>query len=245
MKTAVISGGTYGIGRGITLRLARDGYRVVAFGIDPEHGEQTRALLKEEGADPHVLDGDASSSADVNRLIEYAADQLGGVDVLCNVAGIRPTGTVVTTDEADWDRAFEVNTKSMFLTCKAVVPVMQKAGRGSIINVASSSGFYGTNHIAYCASKGAIFPFSKSLAVDHASSGIRVNVVVPGFTITGMTENWPPEITQMVAAMSVAGRACFPEDIANAVSFLVSDQADTISGAVLEIGCLPGQMPQG
>jgi NAD(P)-dependent dehydrogenase (short-subunit alcohol dehydrogenase family) len=136
-----------------------------------------------------------------------------------------------------------VNLKGIFLLSKAVIPEMKKHGGGVIVNIGSSSGYAGKDHLAYSVSKGAVIPFTKSLAVDHASDRIRVNAVIPGFTQTGMTANFSPAVSQGVAARSVAGRAGLPEDIAAAVCFLASDAARTISGAVLEVGVLPGSLP--
>jgi NAD(P)-dependent dehydrogenase (short-subunit alcohol dehydrogenase family) len=243
-KIALVSGGTYGIGRAITLTLAGLGFGVVAFGIDPAQGEGTREALRAAGREGEVLEADVTSGSDLGRVVEHTVRRFGHLDVLCNNAGARPVGTIMETSEAQWDLAFAVNIRGMFLLTKAALPHLIAASGGCIVNTASTSGYGGAGHIAYCAAKGAIIPFSKSLAIDHARDGIRVNVVVPGFTLTGMTEHWPPEILAIGRELSVARRLGQPQDIADAVAFLVSDAAKTISGAVLEVGSLPKAMAE-
>lgn len=226
MKVALVSGGASGIGRAITAALGRDGYRVVVFDLA-------------EGSD---VQGDVSRAEDCERAVSAARSQ-GEIRVLCNVAGIRPTGTILETSEETWDRVMAVNLKGMFLLCRAAIPEMQKRGGGVIVNIGSTSGYAGKDHIAYCAAKGAVIPFTKSLAVDHAADRIRVNAVIPGFTQTAMTADFSPAVPQAVAGRSVAGRVGLPEDVAAAVCFLASDAASTVSGAVLEVGVLPGTLP--
>jgi NAD(P)-dependent dehydrogenase (short-subunit alcohol dehydrogenase family) len=189
-----------------------------------------------------LVQGDVSRAADCDSAV-VAAAALGKIKVLCNAAGIRPTGTILETSEETWDRVLGVNLKGMFLLAKACIPHMRAAGGGAIVNIGSTSGYAGKDHLAYCSSKGAVIPFTKSLAVDHATDRIRVNAVVPGFTQTGMTTGFSPALAQAIAARSVAGRVGLPEDIASAVCFLASDAASTISGTVLEVGVLPGSLP--
>jgi meso-butanediol dehydrogenase/(S,S)-butanediol dehydrogenase/diacetyl reductase len=189
----------------------------------------------------NFVEGDVSRAADCERAVA-AGRALGAIRVLCNVAGIRPTGTILDTSEETWDRVMAVNLKGMFLLSKAVIPEMKKHG-GLIVNIGSTSGYAGKDHLAYCTAKGAVIPFTKSLAVDHAADRIRVNAVIPGFTQTGMTRDFSPAVSQAIAGRAVAGRIGLPEDIAAAVCFLASEAASTISGAVLEVGVLPGSLP--
>ncbi|MEX0729805.1 MAG: SDR family NAD(P)-dependent oxidoreductase [Aquisalimonadaceae bacterium] len=239
-RTAIISGGTSGIGRAIALALGHDGYRIVV--LDVSEVENLRAAFDREHIVGEVIHGDVANAADCQRAVSAAAE-LGHVSVLCNVAGIRPVGTILDTTEEIWDRVMAINLKGMFLLSRAVIPHMRRRGGGVIINVGSTSGYVGKHHLAYCTSKGAVIPFSKSLAVDHAVDRIRVNAVVPGFTQTGMTAGFSADIAQAIAERNVAGRIGLPEDMAAAVSFLVSDAASTISGTVIEVGVLPGTLP--
>jgi NAD(P)-dependent dehydrogenase (short-subunit alcohol dehydrogenase family) len=132
-----------------------------------------------------------------------------------------------------------VNITGMFRLTKAALPHIIAAGGGSVVNLGSTSGHGGGNHIAYCVSKGAVVPFTKSLALDHAEQRVRVNAILPGATLTGMTETTPPDVRAQWGQGSVAGRIGMPEDIANAVAFLVSPQGETITGTVIEVGTLP------
>lgn len=241
-KVAIVSGGTYGIGRAITLTLARQGHSVVAFGIDQRQSEETREQLQALGLSADIMEGDVSSRSDIKKVVDLAIQNYGRVDVLCNNAGIRTTGTLIETDEELWDRTFAVNVKGMYFLTRAVLPFMVAQKSGAIVNMASGSGYGGKGRIAYCASKGAVFAFTRSLAVDHVEDHIRVNAVVPGFTLTGMTESMPPERLAAQAEKNVSGRLNRPEDVARVVCYLASDDAATISGAIWDVGGIQGQM---
>jgi len=239
-RSGIVSGGASGIGRAIALALGREGYRVVV--LDIGGAQQLRAAFARENISGVVLEGDVARAADCERAAA-AALELGPIHVLCNVAGIRPLGTLLETSEETWDRVMAVNIKGMFLLARAVIPHMRARGGGVIVNIGSSSGFAAKNHLAYSVAKGAVIPFTKSLALDHAADRIRVNCVVPGFTRSGMTGDFSEAAVQGVVSRSVAGRVGEPEDIAAAVSFLVSEAASTISGTVVEVGVLPGTLP--
>ncbi len=241
-KVAIVSGGTYGIGRAITLRLAGQGYSVVAFGIDQKQSAGTRDELQKLGLSADILEGDVCSSSDIKKVVDLAIQNYGRVDVLCNNAGIRTSGTLIETDEELWDRTFAVNVKGMYFLTRAILPFMVARKCGAIVNMASGSGYGGKGRIAYCASKGAIFAFTRSLAVDHLQDHIRVNAVVPGFTLTGMTEGFPAERLEAQAGKNVSGRLNRPEDVARVVCYLASEDAATISGAIWDVGGIQGQM---
>jgi NAD(P)-dependent dehydrogenase (short-subunit alcohol dehydrogenase family) len=256
-KVAIVTGGTYGIGRAITCELARRGYRVVAVGLDARQiGSEaaggsagTQEILSREGLSADILEGDVSAAADVRRVAEFAVARHGRLDVLVNNAGIHPRGTIVETSEEVWDRVLDVNLKGMFLCCKAAIPEMVRQGGGAIVNLGSEAGWGKPNLLAYSASKGGVFGFSAALARDHLKDRIRVNVVVPGGTPTGMTGvadvtfgNDPvlrplEPVLERMARDTASGRANTPDDTAKAVAFLVSDDAAQISGTVLTVGC--------
>jgi NAD(P)-dependent dehydrogenase (short-subunit alcohol dehydrogenase family) len=160
-----------------------------------------------------------------------------------NNAAVRPVGTILETADADWDRAFAVNIRGMFLLTRAVLPHMVARRRGVIVNTASGAGYGKPGIFAYSVSKGAVFPFTNALALDYAPHGIRVNAVVPGSTLTGMTEGWGPAVLERAKTRSAAGRINVPEDIAAAIVWLASDAAGTVSGATLEVGTLPRYLP--
>jgi NAD(P)-dependent dehydrogenase (short-subunit alcohol dehydrogenase family) len=256
MSVVIVSGGTYGIGLAITLDLAQNGHDVIAFGLDSrqaisiaENGTQlVRAGAAERGVKVDVMEADCSKNADVARVVTFALEQFGRVDALVNNAAIGPLGTILETSEELWDRVIDVNLKGMFLTCKAVLPHMIASGGGSIVNIGSGAGWGKPNMFAYAASKGGVFALSAALGYDHFHEGIRVNTVVPGGggLQTGMSlgraqSELKKRTGQSGYTGTAAGRTARVEDIAAAVTFLLSPAAEVISGAVLDVGCFAGQ----
>ena len=248
-RVAIVSGGTFGIGQAISLLLARRGYRVVAFGLDAaqpgstaEGGCQiTARRLEDAGLSADLLEADVSVAADVQRVVDHAISQYGRVDALVNIAAIHPRGTALTTTEAVWDRVMDVNLKGMFLCARSVIPHMVKAGGGAIVNVGSGAGWGKPGLLAYAASKGGVHAFTMALAYDHLHDHIRVNCVVPGGTLTGMTESLAGSHFRHMASKTASGDVTRPEDVAAACVFLLSEEARQISGSVLDVGCFAGQ----
>lgn len=255
MSVVIVTGGTFGIGKSITIELARRGHRVVAFGLDtPQHGsiaENGTALVRAEaGAEQlavDALEADVSRAADVQRVVEFTLQKHGRIEALVNNAAIGPLGTILDTSEELWDRVIDVNLKGYFLSCKAVLPHLLEHGGGSIVNVGSGAGWGKPNMFAYAASKGGVFALSTALAYDFFRQGIRVNTVVPGGgglgtgmsrgrAASGMKTFSPEGYTG-----TVAGRTARPEDVAYAVCFLLSPEAETISGAIIDVGCFAHQ----
>lgn len=240
-RVVIVTGGTYGIGRAITVTLADQGFKVVAFGQDKRQTgslaqdgiEGTRNQLAERKLTADLLPADVSKESEVRKVVEFTMDKYARIEALVNNAAVRPSGTILETSTQIWDQVMAVNLKGMFLTTKAVLPHMIKQGKGAIVNISSASGWGRPNRIAYCASKGGIFAFSSALARDHVHDHIRVNVVVPGYTRTGMTEGDadPPQTLR-----NVADRELLPQDTANVVAFLLSDEAEMISGSVTTVG---------
>jgi NAD(P)-dependent dehydrogenase (short-subunit alcohol dehydrogenase family) len=167
----------------------------------------------------------------VAGVVQFTIRKYGRIDALVNNAAIRVKGSLLQTTEETWDKILSVNLKGMFLSTKAVLPHMIRQRKGAIVNIGSGSGWGRPGRIAYCASKGGVLAFSAALALDHLHDHIRVNVVVPGFTRTGMTVG-----TRTRASRRVAGRPLVPQDTADAVAFLLSSEAEAISGAVITVG---------
>jgi NAD(P)-dependent dehydrogenase (short-subunit alcohol dehydrogenase family) len=236
-NVVIVTGGTYGIGRAITVTLAERGYRVVAFGLDQRQAgsrahkgtEGTRKELARRHVTADLLRADVSKARQVARVVRFTIRKYGRIDALVNNAAIRVKGNVLQTTDEMWDKTLAVNLKGMFLTTRAVLPYMIRQGQGAIVNIASGSGWGKAGRIAYCASKGGVLAFSAALALDHVQDKIRVNVVVPGYTRTGMTEG-------ARTPKSAAGRTLRPQDTANAVAFLLSSEADMISGCLTTVG---------
>jgi NAD(P)-dependent dehydrogenase (short-subunit alcohol dehydrogenase family) len=246
----IVGGGTYGIGRAITLTLAERGWPVVAFGLEARQvsSEAENAIpglrreAEERGLDVTLLEADVSSEADVARVVETALSRHGRIEALVNNAAIGPLGTVMDTDPELWDRIMAVNLRGPYLTCRAVIPHMAEAGGGRIVNVGSGAGWGKPNMAAYSASKGGIFALSTALALDHFHDRIRVNVVVPGGggIAAGMSlgrVNGDMDKLRANAVGTAAGRHTTGEDLAKAVAFLLSPDADVISGTVIDVGC--------
>ena len=244
-RTVIVTGGTFGIGQAITLLLAERGWRVAACGLDApqpgsvaENGSSlTRSRLAERGLKADFYECDVAKSSDVSSFVENVVTSHGQIHALVNNAAIHPRGDILATSEDLFDRVIDVNLKGMFLMTKAVVPHLMAAGQGAIVNVGSGSGWGKADLLAYCASKGGVHGFTMALAYDLLRHHIRVNCLVPGGTITGMTSgiHQSPGFAQ-ASAKTVTGRHNQPEDIAKACAFLLSDDAEQIHGTYLDVG---------
>jgi NAD(P)-dependent dehydrogenase (short-subunit alcohol dehydrogenase family) len=254
MKSVIVTGGTYGIGKGISLGLSRRGYGVVAFGVSARQPgslaenatENLQSEARELGLKLDVLEADVSKAADVERVVESTLQKYGEINALVNNAAVGPLGSILETPEELWDRILDVNLKGMFLCCKAVLPDMIRHGGGSIVNIGSSAGWGKPRMLAYAASKGGVFALSASLAYDHFRDQIRVNTVVPGGggIVTGMSlgrVGGDLERLRRGTSGTVAGRSAEPADVEAAVAFLLSDEAAAISGTVIDVGCFSHQ----
>lgn len=249
-RVAVVTGGTYGIGAGISLGLARRGWHVVAFGLEAPQlssiaeggGMALQAEARGLGLSIDVLEADVAKAADVGAVVAHALARHGRIDALVNNAAIGPLGTVLQTDEEVWDRVLAVNLKGAYLCCKAVLPHMIAQGGGAIVNIGSGAGWGKPNMAAYAASKGGLYALTMALAHDHFKDRVRVNMAIPGGggIVTGMSLGRvggdPAKIAARQAAGTAAGRSTTPRDVADAVAFLLSDEAAVISGTVVDVG---------
>ncbi|GAA5119490.1 3-oxoacyl-[acyl-carrier-protein] reductase [Haloechinothrix salitolerans] len=225
--------------------LLEDGFQVATFSNDPA---QVDALREEMGDRDDILveKTEVRDFDQVRGFVGRATEKLGPVRVLVNNAAIRPTGSLLETSEETWDTTIEVNLKGQFLLCQAAVPSMIDSGGGAIVNFSSVSAHGGGSHVAYIASKAGVLGLTKSLAYDLAKHRIRVNALVPGFILSGMSEPLvenKPELLEAVKGMNCQGRVCMPVDVSQTVRYLVSDAADMVSGAVIDVGLLPGIFP--
>lgn len=242
-KRVIVTGGGSGIGRATVEAFLEEGAKVSLFDISRKNGERVVAEMRAKGYDPLFFAGDVSKSQDVRAMVRSAVRRMGGVDILFNNAGILVEGTVVDVAERDWDRIMAVNVKSVFLMCKAVVPIMLRQKAGVVVNNASCSGLVGDrNAIAYNASKGAVVLMTKCLALDYAQKNIRVNCVCPGEIETPMfhqearSRGKPiDEYRKELCEYHPIGRLGRPREVANAVLFLASDDASFITGAAFSV----------
>ncbi len=239
MKVAVVTGASHGIGREIAMTLAERGFVVRGIGLYARDIEATHEEAKRRSLDVQVFEGDVSQASDVAKFQRWVEKAGGRLRAVCNNAAIRPVGTVLTTSEQDWDRAFAVNVKGAFLVLRAFVPALVAAGGGSIVNISSCSALGAPNLVAYSASKSALIAMTRCLAEDHKADRVRANVILPGPIRSGMTEGLPNELLVWCEQNGVQGRLGNPRDVANAVAFLASDEAETVSGTELRINYWP------
>lgn len=241
-KRALVTGGASGIGRATAKVLGREGAAVGVMDIDAAGADAVAARIREAGGRAVAIAGDVSRAADCEGAVGSVVEAFGGLDILANVAGIIHRHTVVDFPEDAWDREIAVNLKSIFLLGKYAIPIMAAGGGGSIVNVSSSLGvFAGPQQAAYCASKGAIITLTKAMAIDHAAAGIRVNAVLPGGTETEMLLGEADALGITADDLRAhwsdrpLGRVAKPEEIANAILFLVSDMASYATGSILAV----------
>jgi 3-oxoacyl-[acyl-carrier protein] reductase len=225
-KTALVTGGSRGSGAATVRGLAGAGAAVV---LGYRAGADEAAALAEE-VGGRAVQADVSSSGEAARLVEEAGD----VDLLVNNAGVTRDGLLARMSDEDWREVLETNLSSVFYTCRAVARPMMKKRGGAIVNVSSIVGVHGNfGQTNYGASKAGIIGFTKSLARELGSRGVRANVVAPGYVSTRLTEVIPDEAKTLMLANTPLGRFGDPEDVARAVRFLCSDEASFITGEVL------------
>jgi 3-oxoacyl-[acyl-carrier protein] reductase len=227
-KTALVTGASRGIGRAIAAELARAGATVVVGYLSGR--DEAETLASELGA--RAVQADVSKADGAARLV----DEAGDLDILVNNAGLTRDGLLARMPDDDWRTVLETNLSSVFYTCRAVCRPMMRKRAGSIVNVSSIVGVHGNpGQTNYAASKAGIIGFTKSLARELGSRGVRANVVAPGYVTSRLTDVLPEEATAAMLQNTPLGRLGEPEDIAGAVRFLCSDAAAFITGEVLHV----------
>ncbi|MBP5491283.1 MAG: 3-oxoacyl-[acyl-carrier-protein] reductase [Clostridiales bacterium] len=236
-KTAIVTGGSRGIGRAAAIELSKMGMNVaIIYHGNQAKAEETVAACKENGVDAIAIQCDVKLKDDVEVAIENIHETFGTVDVLVNNAGITKDGLLLRMSEEDFDAVLDTNLKGCFLFSKACAAIMMKQRSGKIINIASIVGIQGNAGQAnYAASKAGIIGFTKSLAKELGSRGINVNAVAPGFVETDMTDVLSDKVKESLMNLIPLKRTAKPEDIANAIAFLASEKADYITGQVLTV----------
>ncbi len=236
-KVAVVTGGSRGIGRAVALKLGSLGAKVVVnYRGKQAEADEVVATIKANGGEAIAFQADVSVAAEAQKLIEETTKTLGRIDILVNNAGITRDQLMMRMSEADWDAVLDTNLKGAFLVTKAAQRPMLKQRYGRIINITSVIGqMGGAGQANYSAAKAGLIGFTKSAARELASRNITVNAVAPGFIETDMTQVLSEDIKQKAIAQIPLERFGKPEDVAEAVAFLVSDAAGYITGQVLAV----------
>lgn len=237
-KKALITGGTAGIGKEIALHFAKQGASVAIFGTNPERAAQVLAELEALRSSPEQIFSaqtvDIASKKSVEEAIQALLTRFGTVDVLVNNAGITRDNLLMKMSEEDWDQVIDVNLKSLYNTCQALVRTLLKARSGKIINISSVVGLTGNaGQVNYAASKSGIIGFTKALALELASRNICVNCIAPGFIKTRMTDELTDVQKEGIVKKIPLGRIGNPQDIAEAALFLAL--SNYITGQVLTV----------
>lgn len=249
-KVAIVAGAGsrgpgWGNGKATAVLFAREGARVWAVDADPAAAEQTQTIIEGEGGECATFAADVSRGAEVEAMVAACMERYGRVDVLHNNVGVGALGGPVELSEEDWERLFNVNVKSVFLTCKHVLPIMERQGRGSIVNISSIGAIrhIGVSYVAYAASKAAVLQASQSIGIQYAAKGIRCNAILPGLMDTPhirgpMQEAYGGDVDKMVAARnakSPTGKMGTAWDVAEAALFLASDESAYVNATQLVV----------
>ncbi|MDQ3784932.1 MAG: SDR family oxidoreductase [Actinomycetota bacterium] len=250
-KVCVITGGARGIGRATVEKCARSGARVAFWDLDARAGEPLAKALQKEGLEVDFWSCDVTSEGQVEGAVEAVLDSFGHIDALVNNAGINAYFDATRMTESDWDKVFAVDLKAVWLCSKHVLPVMQRAGSGSIVNISSIHAHMTTkNMFPYAAAKSGVIGLTRSLALDYGADNIRVNAVCPGWVRTHLVQEWidmqpdPQAAEAGVLSVHPMGRIAEPAEIANFVAWLASDEASFMTGADLLIdGGLSARFP--
>jgi len=236
-KTAIVTGASRGIGRAIAIRLAKSGYNIaVNYGGNDEAANETVSLCKNENVDSIAIKTDVSNFDEVDNMIQTVINKFGRIDCLVNNAGITKDKLILGMKEDDFDDVIAINLKGVFNTIKMVTPIMLKQKSGNIVNITSITGLCGNaGQVNYAASKAGVIGITKTVAKELAGKNIRCNAVAPGYTKTDMTAKIREDIFEKAIEMIPLKRAGEPEDVANLVNFLASDESSYITGQVINV----------
>ncbi len=233
---ALVTGAAQGIGRAIALLLARNGADIVVSDINLEKAEETAKEIRAIGPKATAVRVDVSNLSDVERMVEAIIEKLAKIDILVNNAGITRDKLILRMTEEDWDAVLGVNLKGTFNCTKTVIRHMAKQRSGKIVNIASVVGEMGNAGQAnYSASKAGVIGLTKTIAREYAQRGINVNAIAPGYIETPMTDALPEKAKEELKKLIPMERLGKPEDVAEAVLFLVCEESSYITGQVLNV----------
>lgn len=235
-KVAIVTGAGSGIGKGVSLRLAKEGATVVASDVNFDAAKATSELVKEMGVNSLPIKVDVSNTDEIKEMVQSAVKAFGKIDILVNCAGVTTREPLLELNEEDWNREVNIDLKGTAFCIKYAALEMKKAGGGKIVNISSVAALIGCVAPAYSAAKGGIISLTKVLAGEFAPYKINVNSICPGFVATAINEKLRKVgMNQAILDKIPWGRWGTPEDIAALIAFLVSDEADYITGSIIQI----------
>jgi 3-oxoacyl-[acyl-carrier protein] reductase len=235
-KVALVTGAAQGIGKAVALLLARNGADLVVSDVNLEKAQETAKEIQAGGREALAVKVDVANLEDVERMVQAILEQFHQIDILVNNAGITRDKLILRMNEEDWDVVLDVNLKGTFNCTKVVIRHMSKQKSGKIVNIASVVGEMGNAGQAnYSASKAGVIGFTKTIAREFAQRGINVNAIAPGYIETPMTNGLPEKVKEELKRMIPLERLGRPEDVAEAVLFLVSGASHYITGQVLNV----------
>jgi 3-oxoacyl-(acyl-carrier-protein) reductase len=235
-KIAIVTGAARGLGRGIALKLASLGAFVVVSDLNQEGTESTAKEIKELGGKGEACLCNVSDKEQARSLVEQTVEKHGKLDILVNNAGINRDSMLHKMDYEQWNSVLNVNLTGVFNTMQPASAIMREQNNGRIINISSASWLGNVGQANYAAAKAGVVGLTKTAARELAKKGITANAICPGFIDTDMTRGVPEKVWDLMVSKIPAGRAGTPEDVANCIAFLASDQASYINGEVINVG---------
>jgi 3-oxoacyl-[acyl-carrier protein] reductase len=236
-KVAIVTGASRGIGKAIAIKLAREGANIIVnYAGNSQGAEEVVNTIKDIGRQSYAFQANVASAEDVEAMVKFTMEKFTKIDILVNNAGITKDTLLMRMKEEDWDAVLDINLKGTFLCTKAVTKVMMKQRAGRIVNISSVVGFMGNpGQSNYTAAKAGMIGFTKTVARELGSRGITANAVAPGFIETDMTHTLTDEVKSKLKEQIPLGKMGSSEDIANAVTFLVSEAANYITGQTIHV----------